>query len=398
MESFARRESKSKLESKIKVAHIITQLELGGAQQNTLYTVSHLGEDQFQTVLISGPGGILDPEARKLSQQGIQVHFVESLVRPISPSADLRALWALYHLLKKEKPHIVHTHSSKAGILGRWAAYWAGVPILIHTFHGLGFHEGQKWPYRFLLAFIERISAKISSKLIAVSRANQSYGLKYQIGKPYQYELIRSGVDLSRFPSPVNRMQKRLELGIQQHKPLVISIGNFKPQKNPLDFVQMAKHVLKQVPQARFLFVGDGELRPKVEAALLKEGIWDKVLLAGWRKDTAEILSTSDLFVMTSLWEGLPRSLVEAMASGLPVAAYDVDGIRDILHDGENGFLVTPKDVEALSQRVIQLLKDESLRQRLGSAARISIGKEFDINTMVRQQEELYKSCLGNKF
>jgi glycosyltransferase involved in cell wall biosynthesis len=371
---------------RIKVVHVVTRLDLGGAQQNTLHTVRHLDPGRFEAVLLCGRGGVLDsePAPRRI--------FVESLVREVRPWRDLKAFFKLRRLLLKEKPAVVHTHSSKAGILGRFAAWAARVPVIVHTFHGFGFHEGQGFVVKWLYVLAERLAAAVSTALVFVSRENQHYAKGYGLGAPEHYELIRSGVKLGDFPARCNAAAKKRSLGLKPEARLVLSVGNFKPQKNPEDFLAAARLVAQARPDAAFVFVGDGPLRGKLESELGE--IKDRFLMLGWRRDVPELLAASEVFVLTSLWEGLPRALVEAMKSGVVPVCYATDGIKDLVRSGENGILVPQRDAAALAQRIQDLLKDDALRRRLGAAAAASIGEEFDIDGMVRRQEKLYLHLL----
>jgi glycosyltransferase involved in cell wall biosynthesis len=381
-----------------KVVHVITRLDFGGAQQNTLWTVRHLNPEKYDVVLASGQGGKLDEDAHESLEKGIcRVAFFSSLVREISPIRDLLAFFSLWRFFIAEKPDIVHTHSSKAGIIGRLAAWAAGVKIIVHTYHGFGFHDFQNPLVKKNYVLLERLCSHFTHALIFVSRSNWDYALKNGIGPESRFHLIRSGVDLSRFPVKVeDRALKKKELGFDSEALLVVSIGNLKPQKNPLDFVATAARVSEEIPQARFLFIGDGSLRFKAENFARELGVFKKIRFPGWRKDAAEWLAVADVFVLTSLWEGLPRALVEAMKSGLPCAAYAVDGISEMIRDGENGFIIPVKDVESLSKRVIDLLRDPELRRKMGLQAAKSIAEEFDINRMVQEQETLYAELLGD--
>ncbi|MFH2069917.1 MAG: glycosyltransferase family 4 protein [Elusimicrobiota bacterium] len=378
---------------KIKVAHIITMLELGGAQQNTLYTVSHLDPLLFEPLLLAGTGGILDDEAKRMIP-GIKLFFIRNLVRQVSPLRDISALVQIYLILKREKPDIVHTHSSKAGIIGRWAAHFAGIKIIIHTFHGFGFNDYQKKLTRTLFLTAEKWTATVSDVLVAVSRSNVNTAVKNKIGDEKKYVLVRSGIRLSDYRKTKlaedEKNSVRNEIGIAGGEKTVTTIGPFKPQKNLADFVTAASIILKRVPGTKFLIVGDGEQRPLIENMISEAGIKQNVLLLNWRKDISRILSITDVFVLTSLWEGLPRAAVEAMCLAKPVVAYGVDGLVDIVQDGETGFLAEPKDINKLSERVITLLKDPVLSRKIGETARDSIDETFDIDYMVRQQGDLY--------
>jgi glycosyltransferase involved in cell wall biosynthesis len=184
-------------------------------------------------------------------------------------------------------------------------------------------------------------------------------------------------------------------LGFDGGCPLIVGVGNLKPQKNAGDFVQAAARILEEAPDARFFYIGDGALRSGLEAEVLRRGLAGKVVFGGWRRDVGEILAAADIFMLTSLWEGLPRALVEAMKTGLPCACYRADGVADILRDGENGFLSEPGDWAGLAAKVAGALQDPVLRRRLGAAASSSIGVEFDIDHMVRRQEQLYSELLA---
>jgi glycosyltransferase involved in cell wall biosynthesis len=374
---------------KIKVCHIITKLELGGAQQNTLYTVAHLDRARFKPVLIAGKGGILDAEAQALSD--VPVHFSASLIRSVNPFTDIASFFELYRLIRKEKPDIVHTHSSKAGIVGRWAAWLARVPAIVHTFHGFGFNDFQPWPVRAAFIFSEWLTAKITDRLIVVADEDRRRGLSLKIGDPRRYILIRSGIDLSKFKEhAVDRDAEKKALGIPAGAMVVTTVGPFKPQKNLADFIRVAALVKKEVPDSRFLVVGDGEQRQILEALIEENNLKDTVTLLGWRRDCADILSVSNVFAMTSLWEGLPRSILEAMSTALPVVANAVDGVREIIKDGETGYRVEPFALEKMAGHIIGLLRNPSLAKAMGEKGRNSIDRQFDITYMVRQQETLY--------
>jgi glycosyltransferase involved in cell wall biosynthesis len=363
-------------------------LELGGAQGNTLYTVDNLDKTRFDVVLICGPGGILDNQATEI--RNVKLYYVSSLIRQVNPIKDFVALINLTKILRTEKPDIVHTHSSKAGILGRWAAYFAGTHTIIHTYHGFGFNDFQNWLVKSVYVLAERLSSLISDRLIVVSNENISYGLKNKIGRREQYMVIRSGIKTGKYQQKYDNAGLRKELGIRPDEKVVTTIGPFKPQKNTIDFIVMAKRVSDMIPNTKFIVIGDGTLRPQIESKITEFSIQDKAVLLGWRTDIPQLLSMTDIFVLTSLWEGLPRSIVESMISGKPVVAYAVDGSKEIVHDNVTGYLVKPKDVDTLCDKVVVLLKDTRLREEFGKAAVSAVKTEFDIDYMVKQQEQLY--------
>jgi glycosyltransferase involved in cell wall biosynthesis len=359
----------------IKVVHIITKLELGGAQQNTLYTVSHLDKTEFIPILITGLEGLLVDDAKRL---GIEAHFLPSLVREINPVKDIQALFDIRRLLlsikrSSQSPIIVHTHSSKAGIIGRWAAYLAGIPVIIHTYHGYGFNDYQSILQRWFFIFLERLTAKITTRFIAVSKNNIEKGINAKIFSSDDVELIRSGIDISEFS--------------------VGMIACFKPQKAPLDFVKAAHLVCQKMSDVRFVVAGDGELRPPMEELINSLDLKDKIKLLGFRRDIPEIMKCLDVFVLTSLWEGLPKVIVQAIAAGIPIVATEVDGSSEVIKNGINGFLVKPGDVEGIAEKIMYILqKPKDFKFEISGLK--SILDEFDINLMVKKQGKLYEALV----
>lgn len=377
----------------IGVCHVITRLDLGGAQENTLYTVEHL-RPPFRASLVSGPGGLLDEEAGRIA--GLDLSFVPSLARPIRPHRDLAALAALTRLLRRTRPAIVHTHSSKAGILGRLAARLAGVPVVVHTIHGYGFNDEQPAVLRRLFIRLERSVAPLTSRFIAVSRANLDRGVDLGLFPRHRAILIRSGIPLASFER-AGAMRRsdglRAELRIPDNAPLVGMIACLKPQKAPLDFVEVAARVARLIPEAVFVLAGDGELRGRVQERIDRLSLRDRIRLLGWRRDVPRLLAALDVMLLTSLWEGLPRVVPEAIAAGVPVVATAVDGTTDILKEGETGMVCAPHDLDGLAARVERLLRDRAFANGLVARAR-AILPEFDIDAMVRSQERLYLDLL----
>ncbi len=381
---------------RVRVCHVITLLELGGAQENTLYTVSHL-DAPFLPSLVCGPGGLLDAEALRL---GIPVRFVPSLVRPIRPHLDALTLVRLVRHFRRERPDIVHTHSSKAGILGRLAAGLAGVPQVVHTIHGFGFHAGQSRAVRDALVALERLAARVTTHFIAVTRAHIDAGVALGLFPRERASLIRSGVRLADFEraagidgTRVAGSSFREELGVSRDVPLVGMVACLKPQKAPLAFVEVAARFQGERPDAVFILVGDGELRREVERRAARLGLGNRLRLLGWRRDIPRVMAALDVLLHPSLWEGLPRVLPEAIACGVPIVASGVDGTAEILEDGVSGIVCPPGDVDALTRGVRRVLTDRVLAQRMTRRAR-ELLREFDIDAMVRQQERLYLALL----
>lgn len=380
--------------SRIKVTHIITKLELGGAQNNTIYTVTHLDKNKFAPALISGPGGILD---EKVKSQFSEVIFCPHLKRPVSIKNDFLALLELLKVIKKLQPDIVHTHSSKAGILGRVAAKLAGVKVIIHTYHGFGFNPEQNFFVRNFYIFLEKLVATITDRIIFVSQQNWHTARSYHIGKETKYLLIRSGIEIEKFlfvRRKYDILTVKKELGIPENYSVILTIGPFKPQKNLFDFVAVARKVREKKSDTIFLVVGDGELRPELEKRIAEISATDYIKLLGWQNDVARIMAVSDIFVLTSLWEGLPRSLVEAMVAGVVPVVYAVDGCQDIVISEKNGFLIPVKNTALMAEKILKLLTDKTLYQKISAEAEKSISQQFSIDLMVKQQEKLYKELL----
>jgi glycosyltransferase involved in cell wall biosynthesis len=374
-----------------RVCHVITLLELGGAQQNTLYTLAHLDRERFEPMLVSGKGGLLDPEAERIPS--LHRVFLPQLVRPADPAQDAQALFALFRVFREWRPDIVHTHSSKAGILGRWAAHLAGVPVIVHTVHGFGFHSGQPARERRLFRWLEAATSRITTRVLAVSRTNLEEGVAQGVLPRGRVSLVRSGISLSDFRNGSAPDGVRERLGIPRGAPVAGMIGCLKPQKAPLDWVRACARIAAEIPAAHFLLVGDGELREAVETEVARLGLEARFHLLGWRRDIPGILRSTQVIALPSLWEGLPRVIPEAMASGLPVVATRVDGTPEAVEDGVTGFLVDPHDVEGLARRVARLLADPDEARRMGERARTRVG-EFDIDEMVRRQEAIYEDLL----
>ncbi|MEI6127564.1 MAG: glycosyltransferase family 4 protein [Pseudomonadota bacterium] len=384
---------------KAKVVHIITRMELGGAQENTLFSVSHINPETFETFLVTGRGGELYNEAREFKNTFI----APDLIREIKPAQDIKAFFQILTILKNIKnlappalPVIVHTHSSKAGILGRWAAKAAGLPILLHSIHGFGFNDYQPFAVRFFYWVLERITSPITTKFIAVSQANIEKGLALKIFPSTKAVLIRSGIDIKRFQQPElpARCVKK-SLGIPDTAPVVAMIACFKPQKAPLDFVRACALVHKNIPKAHFLLIGDGELRSDIEAEILALNLPEVFHLTGWRRDVPELLHAADVFALSSLWEGLPRVLPQAMCAGIPIVATKVDGSPEAVRDGINGFLIHPGAIIRLAEKILFCLNNPEQAREMGSRGK-SLVEEFDMHTMIKDQENLYSELVQN--
>lgn len=379
---------------KLNVLHIITKLELGGAQKNTIYSVTNHDRKKYNVFLVSGTEGELVEDAKRIKDA--HVILLKELKREISPFYDIYCLFKLWRLFKKYKIDIVHTHSSKAGILGRFAGYLARVPIIIHTIHGFSFNDYQNFFVKNLYIFLERIAARISDKLIAVTKTDIEKGLLAKVGVDKQYLVIHSGINLDEFSKEYNAEEVKREFNIPLNYKIVGMIACFKPQKAPLDFIRVAKRVKESFSTVKFILVGDGELRREIESLISKLNLNNDIILTGWRKDVARILSSFDILVLTSLWEGLPRVFPEAMAEKKPIVATSVNGAKEIIIDGKNGFLLKPHDIEGISEKVIYLLNNEDIAKKMGEYG-FNLIKSFDAKEMVKDIERVYDELTALK-
>jgi len=372
---------------KINILYVVTQLELGGAQKQLLSLIRQIDRDRYNLFLFTAQDGLLMEEALSLSD--LTLHRSKYIKRSIDPLKDLLALIEIVRFIKKNKIDVVHTHSSKAGVLGRWAGALARAKIIIHTVHGWSFNDFQNPFVRKLYQRLERISAKFTDKIVVVSNHDRQKGLDSRIGSDRQYFLLRYGIDRAQFGSKDSSIRK--ELGISEDALVVGTIACFKPQKALEDFVQLASLARQVLPQARFLMVGDGVLRQKIERLIAEFNLGPQFILVGWRRDIPRILSAMDVFVLTSLWEGLPIAVLEAMASQVPVVATHTGGISEVIAEGKTGFLVPCHDMPSMLKKVRILLEDASLKSRIICDAKKCVDEKFDTKTLVRAYEDLYQ-------
>lgn len=379
-----------------KLLHIITNLELGGAQKHALYVIKNMGAN-YKKHFISSTQGLLYEDCASL--KGINVTFLRTLKRNISPTNDVKALIFLIRYMRSHKIDIVHTHSSKAGILGRWAAKIAGVPVIIHTIHGWSFNDYINSFLKWLYVFLERVTAAITTRFIAVSKSDINKGLFYKIGRKEQYTLIRYGIQSTEWMQATRDNILAERLGISSKDIVVGMVACLKPQKNPLDFVRLAEILIKQgYDNLKFISVGDGIIRMRMEELIKKQGLGKQVKLLGWRRDVSKIMPLFDIVVLTSLWEGAPIVLIEAMAQAKPIVAYDVDGIKEIVRDTENGYLVKAMAIEDFAEKIKTFLDDRNLIVSMGKASRELLTKtsSFQAKTMIANIEELYLELAEN--
>jgi glycosyltransferase involved in cell wall biosynthesis len=381
------------LSRRLRVLTVITRLELGGAQRVALHTASNLDRESFLAGLAWGPGDVLDDEARALDD--VVKFEIGDLVRPVAPIKDFRALAGLRDAIRRFDPHVVHTHSSKAGVLGRLAARLEHVPAVVHTVHGFGFTPLQSPVKRAVFFRAEKAATRWTDHFVAVSGVNRDRGIELGLWTADEVSVIRAGVDLDRFRAPGNGGDTRRRLGVPEGVPMVSQIGNFKPQKAPLDFVHAAVRIARDRPDVRFVMVGDGPLRGEAEVLAAELGLAGRVVFCGWWDDVPGLLAATSVSVLSSRHEGLPCSVVESLAAGVPVVATAVDGTPEVIRPGVNGELVAPGDPAGLATAVLAILGDDERRRSMAAAAADGLD-DFGRDRMVRKLEELYRWMVGS--
>jgi len=275
------------------------------------------------------------------------------------------------------------------------AAGLAKVKVIIHTVHGWSFNDYQPRLEQLFFIWLERLTAQFTDKLIVVSNYDQQKGLDKHIGKEDKYVLIRYGIDYTEFN--IKDQNIREELGINPNELIVGMVACFKPQKSPQDFIKLAFLVSQTTPGVKFLLVGDGILHKKIERLIHKFNLEKQVILTSWRRDIPRILQAFDVFVLTSLWEGLPISVLEVMASSKPVIATNTGGVVGVIVEGTSGFLVPRGDMHRMSERLVVLLKDKNLRMQMGQNARDSLNFNFALPNMIKKNENLYEGLIKRK-
>ncbi|MGF1511552.1 MAG: glycosyltransferase [Myxococcota bacterium] len=382
------------------VLHIITRLDLGGAQQNTLDTCFGLDRKRFNVALMYGPGGPLDELALRLPPSEREI--IGSLGRSVRPWRDAVAVSEMrarigarlrHHIDRGGAPErfIVHTHSSKAGVLGRLAARSLGIQNLVHSVHGFSFHEGQAEPIRRAFIAAEQRCADWTRVFICVGRANLAEAQSRGIIRPHhQAVVIRSGMDLQPFRAAVeDRYPSRRVLGIPPQMPLFLSVANLKPQKDPLTLLEAFARVSRDEPRARLWFVGDGELRSSVERRIARHKLENRFVLMGWQTNVPQLMAASDVVVLASLFEGLPRVAVQAVAAERPFVGTRVDGTGEVIRHGVNGFLTEPRNPQRLAHFMLK-----ALRERPVDPAPQARTAAWSLMNLIECQQEIYERLI----
>jgi glycosyltransferase involved in cell wall biosynthesis len=383
----------------MRITHVITRLIVGGAQENTIASVIGLRQKPGLDVnLLSGPS--TGPEGSlesNLTPIPGALTIVPSLVRPVHPWKDWLARRALENIFRKTKPDIVHTHSGKAGVLGRLAAAQAGVPIIVHTIHGPSFGNFQGPIANTVFRAAERKAARVTTHFVSVANAMTAQYLAAGIGRPDQYTTIVSGFNLKSLLSipPASQLQNpsiRAQWGLKPDDLVIGKIARLFKLKGHDDLFAVAPSLLRRCPRIKFLLVGDGEWRGQFEDRVREMGLQDAFVFTGLVRpdEIPNLIGIMDILVHLSLREGLARALPQALAAARPVVAYDCDGAKEVCIDGESGFLLPPGDLAALENRLVQLAEQPGLREQLGQRGRELVKDRFTVERMVDDLHGLY--------
>ena len=375
--------------ARVSVCHIL-EATAGGTRKHLDLLLGSLDRDKFDLSCVVSPnrepGFAADLE--RFRSLGVRVETV-SMRREISPLADWRSYRGVKRALRTVSPQIVHTHGSKGGFFGRLAARAVGVGSVVHTPHVFAFQWNAGLKGRFYRA-LERYAARRCDRIIALSESQKRLTVEAGLLPPERVEVIANGVDPAAYPSahPAGEIRSRLGLGAEG--PIVVMVARLMPQKGCRNFIRAAALVLAELPEIRFCLIGDGPMEEELRAEVGRLGIEGNFQLAGHVERASDTYTAFDLFVLSSLWEGMPYAELEAMASRLAVIATRIPGTVDLVTEGETGHLVTPDSTEEIASRIVELMRDDALRRRMGEAGRRRVEEEFTLGRFTRAHEELY--------
>ncbi|HSI36550.1 MAG TPA: glycosyltransferase family 4 protein [Tepidisphaeraceae bacterium] len=392
----------------MRIVHVITRLIVGGAQENTLLSCEGQHGRGHDVTLITGPavgpeGSLMD----RATSYGYRVEVVP-MGRAIRPIADWRAYKQLVRGLVELRPDVVHTHSSKAGIIGRWAAHEAGRiiakqggvrPAVVHTIHGLAFTASTKRSVNKVYEWLERRAAPISDAIVCVATAMAEQSLAARIGRPEQYMTVYSGMETRAFVDPpVTRAEVRRSLGMADDDLVAGTIARLFYLKGHDDLLAMAPRLCAQFPRLKFMFVGDGLLRPQFEQRIADMHLTDRFILTGLvpPSQIPQLVNAMDILVHPSRREGLARAIPQGGLAAIPVVTYDVDGNREGLLEGQSGWAVKAFDIFELERRLAELAGDPEKRRRMGEAGRRFALGRFDTRVMVEALEKVYADAVAS--
>ena len=383
-----------------RVFHVLTNLDIGGAQTSVALIALGLRRSGIDARIVSsGCGGRESLRSQRLirilGDACVPMVDIPAMRRDIVPLLDFSAFLAMRALFLREKPDAVHTHMTKAGLLGRLAARSAGVPIVVHSARGWAFQDSLNRVRRELYAFAERALARRTDRIVAVSGSMIEEGLEFKVGSRDRYQVIRTGIDPDYFESCESHgnLELRKQLGIPATAGVVGTVMGLTSKKSPHEFLEVCRVVLDAMDDSRVVVVGDGELRLEFEKAIRQMGLGEKTLLVGLKEDVRPFLGLFDVFLLTSRWEGLPRVLLEAVCAGVPIVSTDAGGIPELLPFVPDLAMAKTGSTEQLSRLVLEKLSLKGDRSR----ARATLPEEFHIEHVVREHVRLYSLLASEK-
>jgi glycosyltransferase involved in cell wall biosynthesis len=379
-----------------RIIHIHTLPVISGSGLNTYLTMRGMDRTAYEVELACAPGGKLIDLIRG---QGMKVRLFKNLVQPLHPLKDLLGLIDLTRFLRRKRYHIVHTHNSKAGFIGRLAAKWAGVPIIVHTVHGFAFHDREPAWRQILFRNLERLASRWCDKMVFISQPLIDWALRDRITRREKILKIYSGIELDHFKPVPDEEKKALKeaWGIREEAPVVGMVSKLWEGKGHTTLIHAFEGLKQEIPEAVLVIVGEGHLRDKLADLVDRLGLEGSVLFTGFQMDVRRTIATFDVAVLPSFFEGMGRVLLEAMAMGKPVVASSVGGIPDLVHHGKNGLLVTPGSVSELKSGLLTLIRNKALAEEMGKEGRNRISEEFSAGRMAQSIEKLYRELLQNK-
>ena len=382
-----------------KVVRVITRLNIGGPAQHAVLLTAHLGRHGWTSRLLAGRA---DPHEGDMSDLAaaheVPLVVVPTLRNGAGPLADIAAFIWLYRYFRRERPDVVHLHLLKARLLGGLAARLARVPLVVETFHGALFADYYRPSVSRFLAWLERGLARLMDGVVAVSDAVADELRRLRVTPDEKITVIPLGLNLEPFleaafaPGVLRR-----QLGVGDEVPLIGVVGRLVPIKGLQYFVEAAAEMASRLAQVRFVIVGDGSERPALERQVSRAALGGQVHFVGWRRDLERVYPDLDVVMLTSLNEGTPVSLIEAMAAGRAVVATRVGGVPDVVQDGLTGLLVSPRDAHALAEATLSLLQDPETRRRMGEAARRAVFPRFAAERLARDMDAYYRTWLGRR-
>ena len=387
-------------ERKMKICHVITRMIVGGAQENTLLTIKGHIEKGHEVVLVTGFSPGREGELLKnVEMPPFPIVEIPEMVREISPLKDLKALSRLREYFKREKFDVVHTHSSKAGIIGRIAARQAGVPVVVHTVHGQAFHAYEKPWKKMLYIAAEWLAAKYCDKIYAVAQAMIDQCVEAKVAPREKYMVVYSGMDTAAFANAKRDPELRKSLGLPEEAKVIVTVARLFPMKGYEEMLPAAARLAKEFPDLHFLPVGDGPMFDELQKQIADLGLTDRFHFAGLVPPhrVCDYIAQADLLWHLSLHEGLPRAVVQALAVGIPAIGYKLDGTPEVVLNGETGFVTAPQDVDAVVEHCRQLLSDKVLRQKMGENGKALVIDRFAWRRMADILEEEFKQRLEAK-